>query len=53
MKKENIALDGDVKAQVLLGRDTRPSGMLLLEAAKQVWILLCDFFVVLIRFVFI
>ncbi|XP_052210262.1 phosphoacetylglucosamine mutase [Diospyros lotus] len=34
VKKENIALEGR-SAEVLLGRDTRPSGEALLEAAKQ------------------
>lgn len=36
VKKENITLEGALKAEVLLGRDTRPSGASLLEAAKQV-----------------
>ncbi|CAI9095486.1 OLC1v1031451C2 [Oldenlandia corymbosa var. corymbosa] len=35
VKKENILLDGKDVAEVLLGRDTRPSGSSLLEAAKQ------------------
>lgn len=35
-KKEKIAFDGAFKAEILLGRDTRPSGESLLEAAKQV-----------------
>lgn len=35
-KKESIILEGSPPAQVLLGRDTRPSGENLLEAAKQV-----------------
>ncbi|KAK4478594.1 hypothetical protein RD792_014082 [Penstemon davidsonii] len=35
VKEENITLDGAPTAHVLLGRDTRPSGMLLVEAAKQ------------------
>ncbi|KAK4400433.1 Phosphoacetylglucosamine mutase [Sesamum angolense] len=35
VKKENITLEGAPAAEVLLGRDTRPSGMSLLEAAKQ------------------
>ncbi|KAL0446331.1 UNVERIFIED_CONTAM: Phosphoacetylglucosamine mutase [Sesamum latifolium] len=35
VKKENITLEGAPAAGVLLGRDTRPSGMSLLEAAKQ------------------
>ncbi|GKF01269.1 phosphoacetylglucosamine mutase, partial [Tanacetum coccineum] len=35
-KKENIPLDGAKQAVVLLGRDTRPSGESLVEAAKQV-----------------
>lgn len=34
-KKENIPLDGTKKAAILLGRDTRPSGESLIEAAKQ------------------
>lgn len=36
---ENIWLEGAPGGVVLLGRDTRPSGKTLLEAAKQV--LLC------------
>ncbi|GLT81205.1 hypothetical protein SLA2020_526030 [Shorea laevis] len=35
VEKENILLDGEQSAQILLGRDTRPSGEYLLEAAKQ------------------
>nr|XP_027100862.1 phosphoacetylglucosamine mutase-like isoform X3 [Coffea arabica] len=35
VKKEKIALDGEWAAEVFLGRDTRPSGVSLLEAAKQ------------------
>ncbi|KAK6146419.1 hypothetical protein DH2020_020288 [Rehmannia glutinosa] len=35
VKKENITLEGAPAAKVLLGRDTRPSGMSLVEAAKQ------------------
>lgn len=35
-KKESILIDGHCRAEVLLGRDTRPSGESLLEAAKQV-----------------
>ncbi|OWM64099.1 hypothetical protein CDL15_Pgr018670 [Punica granatum] len=34
-EKENIKFDGDFRAEILLGRDTRPSGESLLEAAKQ------------------
>ncbi|OVA02487.1 Alpha-D-phosphohexomutase [Macleaya cordata] len=34
-KKENISFGGVQSAEVLLGRDTRPSGESLLEAAKQ------------------
>ncbi|KAI3949273.1 hypothetical protein MKW98_023210 [Papaver atlanticum] len=34
-KKENISFGGDYSAEVLLGRDTRPSGESLLEAARQ------------------
>ncbi|XP_042482270.1 phosphoacetylglucosamine mutase [Macadamia integrifolia] len=34
-KKENISFGANQLAQVLLGRDTRPSGEALLEAAKQ------------------
>ncbi|KAL3743365.1 hypothetical protein ACJRO7_018634 [Eucalyptus globulus] len=34
-KKESIVIDGNCRAEVLLGRDTRPSGESLLEAAKQ------------------
>lgn len=41
IKKENIILDGAPPAQVLLGRDTRPSGGDLLEAAKQVLLHSC------------
>ncbi|RVX00237.1 Phosphoacetylglucosamine mutase [Vitis vinifera] len=36
VKKENIHFEGACPAEVLLGRDTRPSGGSLLEAAKQV-----------------
>jgi len=36
VKKENIRFDGVRSAEILLGRDTRPSGESLLEAAKQV-----------------
>lgn len=36
VKKEKIALDGEWAAEVFLGRDTRPSGVSFLEAAKQV-----------------
>lgn len=36
MKKEKIPFDGEHSAEILLGRDTRPSGESLLEAAKQV-----------------
>ncbi|KAL0372997.1 UNVERIFIED_CONTAM: Phosphoacetylglucosamine mutase [Sesamum calycinum] len=43
VKKENITLEGAPAAEVLLGRDTRPSGMSLLEAAKQV--VLCRYYV--------
>ncbi|KAJ6701278.1 PHOSPHOACETYLGLUCOSAMINE MUTASE [Salix koriyanagi] len=35
VKKENIRFDGVRSAKILLGRDTRPSGESLLEAAKQ------------------
>ncbi|XP_065878105.1 phosphoacetylglucosamine mutase [Euphorbia lathyris] len=35
VKKENIPFDGVRSAEVLLGRDTRPSGESLLECAKQ------------------
>lgn len=34
---EKIQFEGGKGAQVFLGRDTRPSGESLLEAAKQVW----------------
>ncbi|XP_020112806.1 phosphoacetylglucosamine mutase isoform X1 [Ananas comosus] len=34
-KDENIPLGGAQSAEILLGRDTRPSGEFLLEAAKQ------------------
>lgn len=36
VEKERIPLDGVRPATILLGRDTRPSGESLLEAAKQV-----------------
>lgn len=35
VEKENIPLEGVRRAEILLGRDTRPSGESLLEAAKQ------------------
>ncbi|XP_051145585.1 phosphoacetylglucosamine mutase [Andrographis paniculata] len=35
VRKESISLDGVCKAEVLLGRDTRSSGVSLLEAAKE------------------
>ncbi|KAL6519786.1 hypothetical protein OROMI_032680 [Orobanche minor] len=35
VKKENVVLEGAPALEVLLGRDTRPSGMSLVEAAKQ------------------
>ncbi|KAL8521544.1 hypothetical protein ACS0TY_011896 [Phlomoides rotata] len=35
LNKENITLGTSPAAEVLLGRDTRPSGMSLVEAAKQ------------------
>ncbi|KAJ0051368.1 hypothetical protein Pint_01157 [Pistacia integerrima] len=35
VKKENIPFDGTHSAEILLGRDTRPSGESLLEVAKQ------------------
>ncbi|MCD7448819.1 hypothetical protein HAX54_046665 [Datura stramonium] len=35
MKNEDISFEGRQPAEVLLGRDTRPSGEALLEAAKQ------------------
>ncbi|KAL3626576.1 hypothetical protein CASFOL_030125 [Castilleja foliolosa] len=35
VKKENITLEGASPMEVLLGRDTRPSGSALVEAAKQ------------------
>ncbi|XVE50089.1 hypothetical protein DITRI_Ditri01bG0133200 [Diplodiscus trichospermus] len=35
VKKEKVPLDGVQSAEILLGRDTRPSGESLLEAAKQ------------------
>ncbi|OIS99780.1 PREDICTED: phosphoacetylglucosamine mutase [Nicotiana attenuata] len=35
VKKEEIGFEGRQPAEVLLGRDTRPSGEALLEAAKQ------------------
>uniref|UniRef100_A0A5B7A8T5 Phosphoacetylglucosamine mutase n=1 Tax=Davidia involucrata TaxID=16924 RepID=A0A5B7A8T5_DAVIN len=35
VKKENIPLEGSQLVEILLGRDTRPSGESLLEAAKQ------------------
>lgn len=42
-KKENIPLNGAKTATILLGRDTRPSGESLVEAAKQVRILIIKF----------
>lgn len=38
VRKENIPFEGLESAEILLGRDTRPSGDSLLEAAKKVWI---------------
>uniref|UniRef100_A0A803L5U1 Phosphoacetylglucosamine mutase n=1 Tax=Chenopodium quinoa TaxID=63459 RepID=A0A803L5U1_CHEQI len=35
VRKENISFDNAYSAEILLGRDTRPSGESLLEAAKQ------------------
>ncbi|KAG4394753.1 hypothetical protein AAZX31_20G084800 [Glycine max] len=35
VEKEGISVDGDWHVEVLLGRDTRPSGDALLQAAKQ------------------
>ncbi|GAB4834677.1 hypothetical protein Ancab_032940 [Ancistrocladus abbreviatus] len=35
VRKEDITFDGGHAAEILLGRDTRPSGETLLEAAKQ------------------
>uniref|UniRef100_A0A803LU76 Phosphoacetylglucosamine mutase n=1 Tax=Chenopodium quinoa TaxID=63459 RepID=A0A803LU76_CHEQI len=35
VRKENISFDNARSAEILLGRDTRPSGESLLEAAKQ------------------
>lgn len=35
VKKEKIPLEGASEGEVLLGRDTRPSGVFLAEAAKQ------------------
>lgn len=37
VEKERIPFDGVRPAEILLGRDTRPSGEALLEAARQVW----------------
>jgi len=37
--KECISFDGGRPAEILLGRDTRPSGQSLLEAAKKVMLL--------------
>lgn len=36
VEKEGISMDGVTQVEVLLGRDTRPSGDSLLVAAKQV-----------------
>lgn len=36
VEKENIPFNGVRPAEVLLGRDTRPSGDALLKAAKEV-----------------
>lgn len=38
VKKERIPLDGVRPAEILLGRDTRPSGSALLKAAREVWV---------------
>lgn len=38
-EKENILLDGSNSAQILMARDTRPSGEALLDAAKHVLVL--------------
>lgn len=40
VEKENIQFDGLQSAEILLARDTRPSGEYLLKAAKQVSFLL-------------
>jgi phosphoacetylglucosamine mutase len=37
VEKERIPFDGFRPTEILLGRDTRPSGEALLEAARQVW----------------
>jgi hypothetical protein len=37
VEKERIPFDGVRPAEILLGRDTRPSGEALLEAARHVW----------------
>ena len=37
VKKENIPLEAVKTTGILVGRDTRPSGESLLEAAKEVW----------------
>lgn len=36
MENENITLDGAKSVEILVARDTRPSGESLLDAAKQV-----------------
>lgn len=36
VRKELISMDNGYPAEILLGRDTRPSGESLLDAAKQV-----------------
>lgn len=36
VKEENIPFGGVQSAEILLGRDTRPSGEALLEAARHV-----------------
>lgn len=44
-KGEEIPLDGTQSAEVLLARDTRPTGEALLEAAKQVCLMCLVFFI--------
>ena len=43
VKDEGIPLGGHHTAQVLLGRDTRPTGEYLLDAALQVCMWICSF----------
>lgn len=45
MRKEGISFDNGRPAEILLGRDTRPSGESLVDAARQVILFIsCAFF---------